>query len=249
MALALSLGELSPSDLGPSELSLGELGLTGCFAFAVYWTWALVFWILDSRATSCKIAPVRRPMSVVEFGKISSQVVVRQVPFLFAALLVHAVYPFTLYPFTLCSARSWWDTVRFLGFAYLVQRVSFYYLHRLFHTKFLYEHVHFVHHQHTRPSAVVTASAHPIENMVVNAGPVLLGIALGRPNTPGLLLFVAWAVSRACWDHSGYDFDFSWFSDGGHHDLHHVKPSVNFGPWWMDRVHGTEGGSTTRGVC
>lgn len=222
---------LSVPDSSGQIMTASELAATAAFAFAVYWLWSLMFLALDTLGLlqPYKLKPTR---SRGNLTVLVPSVIRDQVPFLPAAAIVHACYGFRVQAYEGPAA-----VLKFLAFAWLLQRVSFYYLHRLFHTRWLYRLVHYQHHRWTRPTALVTASAHPVENIVLNAWPVLWAIALGQPDPVGLYLFVFWAVTRSCWDHSGYAFPV--FSDAGHHDMHHLCPFANFGPAWIDKLHGT----------
>lgn len=118
-----------------------------------------------------------------------------------------------------------------------------YFIHRALHTKWLYRHVHKLHHSWTAPVAIVNTYEHPLEHLLQNigstvVGPVLSGMATVGGTHPAMLLsWVLLTRIHTAAGHCGY-----WTEDLGAHDLHHEKFSVNFGATGvLDFLFGTDG--------
>lgn len=60
----------------------------------------------------------------------------------------------------------------------LVEDFSFYWMHRLFHTPYLYKKFHKYHHEFVTPIALGTLYAHPLEHILANVLPSQLGFVL-----------------------------------------------------------------------
>ena len=69
------------------------------------------------------------------------------------------------------SEASWtgWHVLWQLPAIYALSDVIFFALHRLAHTKWLYRHVHRVHHEFDSPIPESSLYAHPLEHLLVNA--------------------------------------------------------------------------------
>jgi methylsterol monooxygenase len=206
--------------------------------FVLYWFWALFFLMADVFRTpkwlqQRRLVPDQTALKAWTQFKAALPAVIRdQLAFLCLFLISAPLFRDRLQQHTRPTSVT--DGVGFVVFAVLVHRVLFYYIHRLLHTPWLYRRVHYVHHRWTEPSSVVAVNAHPLENVVLNAGPVLLSVLVWPPDLMSLAIFLIWAVSQSCLDHSGYRL-----LDAGHHFIHHQKFTCNFGVAWLDQLHGT----------
>src|SRR3972149_3722978 len=90
----------------------------------------------------------------------------------------------------------WYLTIYF-------EAILFYTLHRLFHTPFLYKHIHKQHHEWFMPTPLEAIYAHPLEHIIVNIFPILISPILA--NLP-LYHFRIWAFGASintAYGHSG----------------------------------------------
>ncbi|XP_063063244.1 fatty acid hydroxylase domain-containing protein 2-like isoform X2 [Engraulis encrasicolus] len=126
-----------------------------------------------------------------------------------------------------------------LSFCLLVQEVLFYYSHRMFHHPALYKHIHKMHHEWTAPMGVVSVYAHPIEHVVSNLLPVVMGPVLLRSHLSTTVLWYTLVLIITTIDHSGYHLPF--LKSPEFHDFHHHKFNQCYGALGvLDRLHGTD---------
>ena len=132
----------------------------------------------------------------------------------------------------------------------LWQDLCFYASHRLMHTRWMFRHVHGVHHRSREPSPWAAYAMHPVEAMV-NGGLPLLALAVMPVQEHVLGLFVLHQVARNIHGHAaieslprGFTRHWFWgrFTTTTHHHLHHETAQGNYGLWftWWDRLFGTE---------
>jgi len=129
--------------------------------------------------------------------------------------------------------------------------VEYFIWHVLHHkVRWLYRHVHSVHHQYSSPSSWVTQYLHPWE-LISNGtfsttAPWVIGC---HPLTEvWYQIFAVWGSVEI---HSGYDLPFMlhkcihrwcpFWGGSPSHDMHHQKPSTNFAPFYtyLDILCGT----------
>jgi sterol desaturase/sphingolipid hydroxylase (fatty acid hydroxylase superfamily) len=129
------------------------------------------------------------------------------------------------------SSFSWKKFSIELGAFMAIAEVTFYGMHRLFHTPWLYHQIHRKHHIWVTPIMASSSDAHPIEHLFVNLLPILTGplFLQSHPNT--ILLWSLLCTVNTLIAHSR-KFDF--------HDTHHHKIHGNYGILgWCDDWFGT----------
>jgi plant 4alpha-monomethylsterol monooxygenase len=142
---------------------------------------------------------------------------------------------------------AWRIAVEVAAFV-LLDDFLFYWAHRWLHeSRWLYRHVHRIHHLATTPIALSGNFMHPVEFLVISTlvlvGPVLLG-----SHVVTLWVWVAVRQWEAAAHHSGLTLPPRLFRriplyDGpAHHDFHHSKFIGNYAGFfsWTDRLFGTE---------
>jgi methylsterol monooxygenase len=139
---------------------------------------------------------------------------------------------------TLPLPSFWYFVAEIVAFV-LVEELFFYYTHRLFHTKAFYGRFHKKHHEWTAPIGIACIYAHPLEHILSNMLPVMLG-----PFLLGSHLATSWvwqtiAVITTINTHSGYHLPFMPSPEA--HDYHHLKFNQMYGVLGLlDYFHGTD---------
>ena len=132
-----------------------------------------------------------------------------------------------------------------LVFVYLDDAL-FYGMHRALHTRWLFRHVHAVHHRIYTPWAITGNYMHPLE-FVLTAALAMLGPALFHAHPLTLWIWIAFRQWEAAEGHCGYDLPLSPTrllpgSDGAvHHDFHHARVRGNYAGFLrhVDALFGT----------
>ncbi|KAJ8902191.1 hypothetical protein NDN08_006599 [Rhodosorus marinus] len=122
-----------------------------------------------------------------------------------------------------------------------------YWLHRWLHSKWAYNKIHYMHHEHTAPFALSASYAHPIEVIILGI-PTFTGPVILSPHLFTLWLWLMLRTYEAIDIHSGYDLPwsankyFKFYAGTEHHDYHHFRFSGNFASifTWCDKLYGTD---------
>lgn len=150
-------------------------------------------------------------------------------------------------PFNLIIAPSWdyfgctWDSPNYsifhILFILLIEELLFFYLHYIFHkNKYLFKKIHYKHHKWKEPVAVSALYAHPVENILCNFLPLLIGIYITKLNFYYVIFMIAFVTTNAVLVHSGYNFR----KKINNHYKHHKNLNKQFGILGIfDRIYKT----------
>lgn len=107
----------------------------------------------------------------------------------------------------------------------LVREATSYYIHRAFHHRIFYKHVHKQHHQWTSTIALAAIYCHPIEHLVLNIFPLIVGPALMSSHNLTTFIWIGYVILETNLVHCGYQLPFTFISPV-FHDFHHLKYAV-----------------------
>lgn len=119
----------------------------------------------------------------------------------------------------------------------LVHDTYFYWVHRLFHTRWFLKNVHNIHHRSANPTPLAANSFHPIEALILGIVVFPL-ITIWPVHILALLLFNSFVVITNVIGHLGFEFipfklrhsmTGKYIGSSTHHNLHHQKSNKNFG--------------------
>ncbi|EFJ25588.1 hypothetical protein SELMODRAFT_173304 [Selaginella moellendorffii] len=166
--------------------------------------------------------------------------------------LMGASYPIFKYMgFTSKLPLPSWKTVVFQILSYFIlEDFIFYWGHRVLHTKWLYKHVHCVHHEYATPFGLTSEYAHPAEILFLGFA-TIFGPAITGPHLFTLWLWISLRVLETIEAHCGYDFPWSpskflpLYGGAEFHDYHHRLLYTKSGNYsstftYMDWIFGTD---------
>lgn len=97
--------------------------------------------------------------------------------------------------------------------------IVFYSSHRLLHTPWFFQHIHYIHHSMTAPSAPTCIYAHPVEMILSNIGVVATGPMFMQCHLSVWMIWTLASIIDTMFAHSGWHLPFTLGSEG--HDYHH----------------------------
>ncbi|CAO1298047.1 unnamed protein product [Diamesa serratosioi] len=116
---------------------------------------------------------------------------------------------------------------------------AFYISHRLLHSAFMYKHVHKTHHEWKTPLSIVSIYCHPVEHIMSNMFPALLGPFVMSSHVSTSWIWLGITTITTLVDHSGFHIPFLHSSEA--HDWHHLKFNESYGAnGFMDSIHDTD---------
>ncbi len=141
---------------------------------------------------------------------------------------------------------AWFDVAWQLPVFLVVDDACFYFLHRGLHARWIFRHVHAVHHRVRAPSAIAGGYFHPVEYALISLLAMLGPLVVGSH----VVTIWIWAVLRqwlAADGHSGYVLPWSpgrllpGYEGPAFHDWHHRRIVGNYANVfiWLDRWLGT----------
>ena len=151
-------------------------------------------------------------------------------------------------PFNIIISPLWeyfgctWDSTHYSLFniviILLIEEIMFFYLHFIFHkNKFLYNKVHRKHHEWVNPVAISALYAHPLEIILCNYMPLMLGFFLTKFNFYCVLIMISVGTINALYVHSGYRLISN--KKMGHYQ-HHIIYNKQYGVLGiLDRIYKT----------
>ncbi|VVC44384.1 Fatty acid hydroxylase [Cinara cedri] len=144
---------------------------------------------------------------------------------------------------SVCQYPFWWWILQW-PVIFVQQDYATYWIHRTFHTKFLFKHFHSLHHRYFQPTPWSVTAIHPFEITLVQLSMVVPIFIYPVHWVPfyGLALYTYY---HGIIQHSGINFKARrwqpWQPDSMFHDNHHQYCHVNFGfnCYMWDQIHGS----------
>jgi len=222
---------------------------TVCASSVVFWLYNALLYVIYSFGlfSDCKITDSWPDRSFV--AECAWKLVVKQ--FIIRPVLAWLIFPyFVWFGMSMTAKCPDFATVALhLGVALLVNDAGFYWTHRLLHLPALYARFHKQHHMFKDTIGMSAEFAHPVEDLLSNTLPTILGPLLLGSHPLTFWLWVALRIVHTVDVHSGYNFPFGvyrvagrWLNGSDRHNYHHTHNLGNYGAtlrFW-DWIMGTD---------
>jgi len=134
-------------------------------------------------------------------------------------------------------------------FFMFIEDFSFYWSHRFLHWEKIFPYIHKVHHEYYNTVSIAAEYSHPVEFIVSNIVPTILGAKI-LDSKVHIVTFFLWLVLRlfeTVDGHCGYEFSWSPYrlmplsGSSIYHNFHHSHVSGNYGSFFTiwDTICGT----------
>jgi sterol desaturase/sphingolipid hydroxylase (fatty acid hydroxylase superfamily) len=237
---------MSDSVFGPwptiFAFDLGRYLVVASLAFAVFWVWK---WNAFAHR---RIQP-RRPSNARLLHEIKYSLVTGVIFATVGLVTFHLAGAGYLQRYEHVDDYGWPYWFVSIAIAIVLHDTYFYWTHRAMHTRWLYKHVHKVHHMSTNPSPWAAYSFSPLEALV-EAGIAPVVFALVPMHGVAMFVFLGYMIVMNVLGHLGIELYPSWFATSRwtrslttatHHNLHHRDFHANYALYftWWDRLMGT----------
>uniref|UniRef100_T1JK58 Fatty acid hydroxylase domain-containing protein n=1 Tax=Strigamia maritima TaxID=126957 RepID=T1JK58_STRMM len=217
---------------------------TTILAFSIYWGVGIIYTIMDITGQPAAIMKYRiqpdkmEPIEHKRLIKVILHVIFNQLLGIPVIVAVYHLMEFRGFNRGIKLPTFQWVLLELVVFV-IFEEVGFYYFHRLLHHPRVYKRIHKKHHEWISPIAITAIYCHPIEHILSNLLPPLLGPLVMGSHTATYWLWFTVVILSTLNAHSGYHFPF--FPSPEAHDFHHLKFNQNYGMLGLlDRLHGTD---------
>ena len=117
-----------------------------------------------------------------------------------------------------------------------IEDLCFYFCHKALHSRYLYSLIHKVHHEVKEPYSLAVIHVHPVEYIIGNALPMMIGpvILYHRIHRASVFGWYFVRIAEGIDGHCGYSFPWSPFRllpcqpEESYHHFHHVQNVGNY---------------------
>jgi sterol desaturase/sphingolipid hydroxylase (fatty acid hydroxylase superfamily) len=231
--------------------NLDDLGYTASFILSngLFWLLALFFFILDTMPERFNKYRVQsfRPVKLSDYKKAFVTAMVNtflvSIPFGYP---VHLLYKHLTRDVDLRVLPSPREVVTdHIAFIIILEigkkwtNLAFYYSHMLMHQPLFYKYIHKKHHEFVAPVAMAAVYAHPIEHIISNLTPIILGPIVMRSHIVTYWIWWMLTITGTMINHSCYCLP--GMGSPVNHDFHHYMQQENFGVFGiLDHLHHTD---------
>ena len=195
--------------------------------FVTYWVMSLLFLMVDWFYLDKSHVNWKKYPKAIKFSLVNQLVVSLPTAYLFEELIISSIDPIT----------SSWFLCGFKIFLIVnLSNVFFYLTHRLLHTKWFFDRIHYKHHEFIEPVACAALYAHPIEHLFGNVLSFILPVIIVGTTYYTILVLLVLGTIVSTFAHVRYKI----LPTTNGHLVHHKLFKYNYGFGnYLDRLFGT----------